>query len=242
MSSFAFSQDIVAKTRDGRAVILRKKGGWFFYDPSIDSKQREDVPEQGLMATTLGGQVFILRKDGTWNLVSSSVERTQSSNPEQLNPKVMQLIKSGYSNTEYWEIHKSMLGKKAPELELFNWMNGSVPQETWMGKIVVVVFWATWCSPCRASIPRNNTLFQKYKDQGVVFIGACCSRGQEKIMEVIKQSGLKYPTATVSDFYVKIWNVFYWPTYAIVDRAGNLQAIGVDPDYVEPIIQALLEK
>lgn len=39
------------------------------------------------------------------------------------------------------------------------------------GKVVVVDFWASWCAPCKEALPHYNKLYEKYKDQGVVFIG-----------------------------------------------------------------------
>src|SRR5438132_6811939 len=39
------------------------------------------------------------------------------------------------------------------------------------GKPVLVEFWATWCPPCRKSIPHLNQIYAKYKSQGLVIVG-----------------------------------------------------------------------
>ena len=242
--SFAFSQDIRATTKDGQTVILRKNGNWFFYNPLTSTEQKNKLPDEGTIATAFNGQIVILKKDGTW-IKTNNYQNSITRNPKAQNPNVAILAKKGHWEEKYWEIHQAMLEKPAPTLELSDWMNGNIPQEAWTGKIVVVDFWATWCGPCRQSIPHNNELFQRYKNQSVLIVGACCSGGrggQEKMAEVVEQIGLEYPIAKASDSFAETWNVLYYPTYAIVDRKGNLRAIGVNPDYVEPIIQALLRE
>jgi thiol-disulfide isomerase/thioredoxin len=157
------------------------------------------------------------------------------------NPKVAALAKEGHWLEKAWAIHAPMLGKQAPKLELSSWLNGEIKPAAMQGKIVVVDFWATWCGPCRASIPHNNELVKKYASKGVLLVGACGSgRGEEKMGEVAKATGLAYPTARVTATTTSAWNVQWWPTYAVVDRNGTLRAIGLQPDYVEKVVEALL--
>ncbi len=140
------------------------------------------------------------------------------------------------------EDHAALEGQPMPALALTNWINGTVSAADLKGKVVIVDFYATWCGPCMAAIPHNNELLKKYKDQGLVIVGACTSKnGQEKMEETVKARGIEYPTAQDASLQSQsAWHVHYYPTYAIVDRKGIVRIIGLQPDYVEQVVQKLL--
>src|SRR3954470_24888953 len=60
----------------------------------------------------------------------------------------------------------------APEftLTLFDGNTFSLTEQR--GKLVLLNFWASWCVPCKEEMPAFERLWLRYKDKGVVFVGA----------------------------------------------------------------------
>lgn len=63
------------------------------------------------------------------------------------------------------------IGDKAPAIDIEHWVKGDKVAKFEDGKVYVVEFWATWCGPCRLSMPHLSGLQKQYKDYGVTFIG-----------------------------------------------------------------------
>ena len=81
------------------------------------------------------------------------------------------------------------VGDDAPKLSIKEWVKGK-PFDLTKAKdkdVVVVEFWATWCGPCRMSIPHMSEMQDHFKDKGVTFIGV--SDEDAKVVEKFLKGG-----------------------------------------------------
>src|SRR6266568_9513234 len=66
------------------------------------------------------------------------------------------------------------VGDPAPKLQTGKWVQGDPVKEFQKEKANMFEFWATWCGPCRVSIPHLNEIHNKFKDKGLIVIGQDC--------------------------------------------------------------------
>lgn len=84
------------------------------------------------------------------------------------------------------------VGDPAPKLQVAKWVQGSPVKEFESGKAYIVEFWATWCGPCRVTIPHLNELHEKFKDKNLVVIGQdVWERDESLVAPFVKKMGDK---------------------------------------------------
>ena len=85
------------------------------------------------------------------------------------------------------------IGDKAPPLKVKKWIVGRpvTPNKPDGKTVYVVEFWATWCPPCRRSIPHLNKLHERYKDKGLVIVGIT-AESEKKVKPFAKRMKMKY--------------------------------------------------
>jgi thiol-disulfide isomerase/thioredoxin len=144
----------------------------------------------------------------------------------------------------------------APKLAVKEFIKGEPVKKFEKGKVYVVECWATWCGPCRESIPHLTELQKKYKD--VTFIGvSVLESDQKKVAPFVKEMGDKIgyrvaldavPEGSIPEggAMVQTWMIpamrYSVPTVFIIDSNGRVAWVGQPKDLDDPLKQVAAGK
>lgn len=112
---------------------------------------------------------------------------------------------------------------KAPDFILKTTDDKDLKLSDYKGKIVILDFWATWCGPCRRSIPDLVEIQKEYKNDVVVIGISLDTHTIQNVMPFIKEYGINYPVVFGNEKVVMDYgNIEAIPTSFIIDRTGNV--------------------
>ena len=120
------------------------------------------------------------------------------------------------------------VGEIAPDFTLLDLDGNEVGLSEFRGEVVFVNFWATWCPPCRAEMPDIESLYQEYKDKGVVVIGIDIGESEATVRQFVQQGGYSWTFVLDSTGAVAAnYNIRAIPTSFFIDREGVIQAVNI---------------
>lgn len=129
---------------------------------------------------------------------------------------------SGYflfKNLTPFDQQRPAVGKSAPEISLED-LNGSMVRlSDYRGKVVLINFWGSWCSPCMNEMPGFQKVFSEYRDKGFTVIAAAVNDSPY----VIKRLGFPFPVV-MADRQVRrdYGNIVHIPVSFLIGKDGKI--------------------
>lgn len=134
----------------------------------------------------------------------------------------------------------------APELTLFDLEGNEVSLSDFVGQVVLVNNWATWCPPCRQEMPEFKTYYEKYADQGFQIVAVEAGQPEADVRAFVEEQGLEFVVLLDpgNQSLITFQNSSL-PNSWIIDRRGRLRLAwlgAINLPTLEKYVTPLLEE
>ena len=117
-----------------------------------------------------------------------------------------------------------VLNQAAPSLSLKDLQGNLQTRDQYLGKIVVVNFWATWCEPCVEEMPSLDRLSRRFPAENIIVLAVNLGEGESRIKAFIEKYPVSFPILLDRDGVAKReWKVQGAPATFVLDRAGRIR-------------------
>jgi cytochrome c biogenesis protein CcmG/thiol:disulfide interchange protein DsbE len=111
----------------------------------------------------------------------------------------------------------------APDFALPDASGATIALSSHKGRVVLLDFWATWCTGCKVEIPWYQEFQAKYARQGLTSIGvAMDDEGWAKVQPYLREHPINYPVVLGKPGLVKPYKVNNMPVTLLLDRQGRV--------------------
>lgn len=169
--------------------------------------------------------------------------------------ELYELSNEDFRNTEAMKHMYAMIQSQKPkpynggrfkdvDLSTPDGKKSSISDYVGKGKVVLIDFWASWCGPCRADMPRLVALYQKYKDRGFEILGISLDENMGSWTKAISSMNMTWPN--ISDLRgwqskaARVYDVTRIPQSFLVDKDGNIVGADMKGDALMYKIEELL--
>lgn len=140
----------------------------------------------------------------------------------------------------------SLIHSVAPDFSLHDLNNQPLDLANYRGKVVVLNFWATWCTPCRGEIPHFVKLQDEYREPGLQVIGISMDDDAKPVLNFYQQFKMNYPVALGNEKIAEAYGgILGLPITFLIGRDGRVRTkyIGeVNMSTLEQEIKTLLQE
>jgi thiol-disulfide isomerase/thioredoxin len=207
---------------------------------------KEEGQEIALQAAPPGGKkIEAPAEKPASSSVKPSVSTSRSSSTDADMAKADARRRAGFTGKHSKPAVDTSQLRAAPNWTLTDLDGNQVQLADFKGQVVLLDFWATWCGPCRMSIPHLKDLYAEYKDKGLAVVGISLDQqGPAVVRPFVRQQKINYPIVMgnlqVTQDYGGIRGI---PTAFVISQDGKIynRHMGLVPRQVyEKDIRALL--
>ena len=138
------------------------------------------------------------------------------------------------------------VGQSAPDFTLKDLDGNSVSLHQFRGHVVILDFWASWCAPCRASMPTLDGFATRYQNKGLVLVGVSLDRSASDATSYLKQSNYHrlialWESVSASQGVARTYGVSAIPRTFVIDRDGVIRFVDHPMRLTESFLDTLFQ-
>ncbi len=136
-------------------------------------------------------------------------------------------------------------GSVAPDFATQDLAGRTIRLSSLAGKVVLLEFFATWCPPCRASIPSLVTLQNRYGDKGLTILAVSVDEGDNlpaTLANFSKEQGINYTVLLGNESISNAYQVSGIPVSFLIDKTGKINSTHVGLMENDGAMSAAIEK
>jgi thiol-disulfide isomerase/thioredoxin len=116
----------------------------------------------------------------------------------------------------------------APDLNLTTLGGDPVSLSDYLGQVVLVNLWATWCPPCREEMPTLQAFYEKYKSEGFVLIAIDQGEALPQVNPFVTEFKLTFPVwLDTGSEAGRVFETMNLPSSYVIDRTGQVRLMWI---------------